>query len=402
MNFSRTTPSIKQRQRGAALMIMLVIMVMGIATFFVSSLSTVALQIQRDQKTSDALAQAKEALIAYAITSENTGSVNARPGNFPCPDTDAPGTSGYGDENAVPMCAAGSIGRLPWKTLGIPVLVDGDGEPLWYAISGNFRKSVGSIINSDTKGTLNVYDNSGISLLTPPGSEAVAIVFAPGKIVSLQVRNSASDQITASNYLDSGPSAINNSTINGPFIAANKTDTFNDRLMIVRARDFMPAIEKRVAKEVIAAFSKYMLDFGKYPYPANFSSGTCGGTCNSDSSVCRGLLPRAASTPAPTSMSDWSYAFPTWFFSNHWYQTIIYSAGTNRLASAPTGCNPNLLVGTAVTPALFFMSGTPLGSYTRPSFTSLSYYLEDTENNNGDDNYVIPSATSNDSLYSLP
>ncbi|MDD5181297.1 MAG: hypothetical protein PHT15_08570, partial [Gallionellaceae bacterium] len=49
------------RQRGAALMVMLVILVMGSAAFLVSSLSRSALQTERDQKTAEALAQAKEA-----------------------------------------------------------------------------------------------------------------------------------------------------------------------------------------------------------------------------------------------------------------------------------------------------------------------------------------------------
>ena len=55
----------QHKQHGAALLVMLVIMVLGAATFLASSLNRSALQIERDQKTSEALAQAKEALISF-------------------------------------------------------------------------------------------------------------------------------------------------------------------------------------------------------------------------------------------------------------------------------------------------------------------------------------------------
>src|SRR5882724_3636667 len=171
----------KNRQRGAALMIMMIILVVGVSAILVSSLNKPGLNTERTKITSDALGQAKQALIAYAVSN------NTRPGNLPCPDTDAPGTFGYGVAQG--SCSAGAIGRLPWKTLGITELVDDASEPLWYALSGNFR-TVSATINSDTLGTLLVYGNDGTTLLTTPGSEAVAVVFAPGVSVGSQQRNS--------------------------------------------------------------------------------------------------------------------------------------------------------------------------------------------------------------------
>lgn len=391
----------QHKQRGAALIIMLIIMVMGALTFLVSSLNSSALQINRDKITANALAQAKEALISYAISSENASGLTARPGNFPCPDTDAPGTTGYGDENT--SCAAGAIGRLPWKTLGIPELLDEAGEPLWYAISGNFRKSM-SIINSDTLGTLQVYDRDGSTLLTPPGSEAVAIVFAPGGIVGNQQRNTTANKTAASNYLDAA-NGRNNAITNGPFIAADKSDTFNDRLIIIRTRNFVPIIEKRVAKELGTILGNYRTANGVYPYPAPFNTCSSSSSCDSNNAICRGRLPYTA---AP---ADWggSYALPRtaggspWFAANRWYRVIYYSAGTNRLATAPPGCSTTLSVSGNGTAALFFMPGTPLGSGVRAyTNNNLSWYLEDTENQNMDDNYVTPTSNSNDQLYALP
>ena len=380
-------------------MVMLIIMVLGAATVLLSSLSSAALQINRDKINANALAQAKEALIGYAVTSENGSGTNARPGNFPCPDTDAPNTAGYGDENAVPTCVSGAIGRLPWETLGMPELLDGEGEPLWYAISGNFRKSA-TRINSDSRGTLLVYDRDGGTLLTPSGSEAVAIVFAPGGIIGDQKRNTAADKTAASNYLDTA-NGRNNATAGGAFIAASKTSAFNDRLIIVRARDFIPAIEKRVSKEVKAMLANYFADNGFYPYPAKFDGSCTGASCNtfSDINVCRGRLPKTALP------FDWqyNYSFPAWFFTNRWYHDIYYSAGANRLATAPPGCGATLNVSGNSTAALFFMPGTPLGSMVRtyPS-NNLSLYLEDAENRNMDDSYSTPAPNSNDRLHALP
>lgn len=270
----------QRKQRGVALLVMLVIMVLGAATFLVSSLSRPGLQIERDKKiSSDALLQtAKEALIAYAVSND------ARPGNLPCPDRDAPGDSGYG--NAEGSCSAGSgtaIGRLPWKTLGIPELVDAAGEPLWYALSNNFR-STASIINSDTQGTLNVYDADGTTLLTPSGSNAVAIVFSPGALIGGQSRSAISPALCpatgttippnqcASNYLDIGPNSRNNATAAGPFIAANESDTFNDRLLYITADQLLPPIEKRAGNELRNLLKTYYSSWGAYPFAAAFAN----------------------------------------------------------------------------------------------------------------------------------
>src|SRR5688572_20850283 len=85
-----------------------------------------------ERATANALAAAKTALIAYAVSrGEPTGT--ARPGELPCPDTDAPGSAGYGWANTPCRTTASLMGRIPWKTLGIPEPKDGVGETLWYA-----------------------------------------------------------------------------------------------------------------------------------------------------------------------------------------------------------------------------------------------------------------------------
>jgi len=395
---------LKTTQSGTALIILLVILVMGATTFLLSSLSSSALNNARQEKTAAALAQGKEALISYAINSENTGKSTARPGNFPCPDTDAPDTAGYGDEQSSCSTSGGTTtGRLPWKTLGIPELLDGDGEPLWYAVSDSFRKSA-TRINSDTRGTLLVYEHDGSTLFTSAGNEAVAIVFSPGSVIGTQQRNTTFDKKAVANYLES-LNGRNNATIGGPFIAASKNSLFNDGLMMIKTRDFMPIIEKRVAKELQTLLNNYYTDNGVYPYPVTFSSCKDNLTCTSNTNLCRGRFPYTA---LPV---DWggSYSLPStadgspWFAANRWYLVVYYSAGTARLATAPPGCSATLNISGNSTPALFFMPGTPTGGVTRtyPN-NNLSWYLEDIENQNMDDNYAAPTANSNDHLHTLP
>src|SRR3989338_2333922 len=102
----------KARQHGAALMLMLVIVVMGAATALVGSLSTTAVKNARQETTSIALAQAREALIGYAVSDGN------RPGELPCPDFNNDGMITLSDDYTGSNCKS-LIGRLPWITLKI-------------------------------------------------------------------------------------------------------------------------------------------------------------------------------------------------------------------------------------------------------------------------------------------
>lgn len=368
----RSTPL--QHQRGAVLLIMLIILIAGASAMLLRSLNSSTMRLEREKITADALAQAKEALIGYAVS-------NNTPGKLPCPENTA--SIGFPNEGQAQGSCSNSlpvIGRLPWRTLGLGDLRDGNGDKLWYVRSPGFEAAP---INSDTPAQLNV---DGIA------KSAVAIIFSVGAPINGQSRPvpTAGTPPVITQYLD-----LSNNDGDSSFVTTGSSDTFNDRLLLVTPDDLFQVVEKRIAKEVNTALANYLATNGVYPYPAKFSDATCGSTCISDPTVCRGRLPQTA---LPV---DWA-GMPTWFYLNHWYLTIMYSAGTGHLASAPVGCNATLVVSGNTTPALFFMSGSPLGAYSRPDFTNLSAYLEDAENSNADDNYVIPGTSSNDSLYKLP
>ncbi|MBI1174937.1 MAG: hypothetical protein GC139_06695 [Sideroxydans sp.] len=258
-------------------MIMLIILVLGAASLLVSSFNSSAVQIGRDKTTSAALAQAKEALIGYALTYADTHS-NTVPGYLPCPDIS--GTAGATGEGSSDTCGnqdVSSIGRLPWKTLSLEPLRDGYGECLWYAVSGTYKNNPKTaLMNWDNPGLLSVSDASGNTI-----SDVVAVVFAPGPPLSGDNRTPSGSaplcggNYTASNYLDSD-GTHNNSTVSG---TANATSNFysgtssqvNDRLIYITRQDIWNAMLKRndfmtTLKTMTERTAECIADYGRRNY----------------------------------------------------------------------------------------------------------------------------------------
>jgi hypothetical protein len=267
------------RSRGAALLILLAIVSAGVLFAFVAGLnrSSGDLARARAQKTTAALAQAKDALIAYAVTYKDThdnpgGGSYTVPGYLPCPD---PG--GGAEGVAAGNCGASLVsvmGRLPWRTLGLDALKDGSGECLWYAVSGTYKNNpngvsgsttTSNMMNWDTNGQFDVMDTNGTTFLagsaTDASADAVAVIFAPGAALSGQDRTPAAGttacggNYTAAAYLETA-NGINNSTLVTPsspakvtdtstFIAGTGSSTFNDQLIYITRADIWNAIKKR-------------------------------------------------------------------------------------------------------------------------------------------------------------
>lgn len=404
-------PTPRSRQQGYALIVFVALLTTAALTLAAKVVSNNAgNQITRDKITADALAQAREALIGRAATDNN------RPGTLPCPDNNNDGIADLLSGNNCPSY----IGRLPWRTLGLPDINDGSRERLWYALSNNFRDdNSAEPINSDTQGNRSVYDPNN-TLIT---DRAVAVVFSAGDALAGQRRETSINEVCTatgtslprnwcvSNYLDADTvHTLNNASQTGPYIAGRVLDTsgnlmVNDKLVVIQARDIMPIIEKRVASEVRTLLIAYFAANHYYPYPAPYSNAVCDHShCQGDTSLCRGRLPRSEAS----GNANWN--LPGWIRSNDWYRTIYYSVGKSSL-QFPTGitCSATLTVtGSGTVNAVFFTSGTPVGSITRPS-NSLSDYLEDSENRDGwsagaNDTYVPPtaSAVDRDRLITLP
>lgn len=263
------------RQHGAALMVMLVILIIGAAAILVNRLNSSTIKIARDNATAQALALAKDALIGYAASDSN------RPGELPCPDVNDDGKLTMGTDYSGSNCVS-PIGRLPWKTLGLPELRDSAGEHLWYAVSKAFWANGNSPINSDTQGNLTI---SG----TSTASNIIAIVFSPGNALSGQnhsVTQSAACATTgstvaanlcATNYLEG--SNANPSTVANPNTAYQTNaigNTFNDQMITISHDQLFAPVEKRIAREVKNCLDDYAAEpsntHHRYPWAALVSN----------------------------------------------------------------------------------------------------------------------------------
>ena len=336
MNSLRTTPTIIRRQRGAAFMVMLVIMIIGVTGMFVASLSSSALQVARSQNTADALAKAKDALIAYAVSDSN------RPGELPCPDFNNDGVSDINDYSGS-NCRS-LTGWLPWRTLGLPELRDANGDHLWYAVADPFHANGSVALNSDTlinnsTSMLTVIDGAtGTTLET----NVIAIVFSPGAVVSAETR-SATDSYASTlalNYLEGKNANTNTSTNpNTIFQTANDksiplpTPIVNDRLLTINYASLFPAVEMRIGREVKGCLDNYaLLSGGKYPWATPVNNTAFQGIVGT-------YFGRIPSAPVPTSdpnvigfilaLTNFQSALTNYIASNNsTTRTALYNAGS--------------------------------------------------------------------------
>lgn len=386
---------------------MVLLLGVGIAAFVYAMATPAKISLENEKKTFAALEQVKEALIGRAAAD------STRPGSFPCPDIDNDGVLTLGIDYGGGGTCTSNIGRLPWRTLGLPDLRDGSGERLWYALSINFQDASGTIITSDTLGTLTVYSNPGSTSATASTltTQAVAVIFAPGAALDTQDRSSSTTMSCtspsgtiarnrcASNYLDIavGPSGnIDNTTTNGPFIQAHPSTTFNDRLLVITAADLMPVVEQRVAREMMSLLRRYYSMVGSYPWADdNITPGS------STISVNRGRFPCNIALPLSWgNLSPLTPSLPTWLTngcgSNGWASVTYYA-----LATLP-GVTPLTVDGVPGTDVLLITPGAATAS---PRGAWPTAYFEDSENNNNNnDSYITPTSTAynRDRLYRYP
>lgn len=181
------------------MMVMLVIMIVGGAAFLVSALSSSAIKTTQLNNSAAALAQAKDALVGYALTYGDAHADKSY-GYFPCPDTDNDGSTNSNQSGT--QCASKNIpviGRLPWKSLGLPPLRDGHGECLWYAVSGTFKAVAGGYMNEpmnwDTLGQFTIQNTNGVTLAgSTPYTQPVAVIISGSSPLGTQSHPAGSGQ----------------------------------------------------------------------------------------------------------------------------------------------------------------------------------------------------------------
>jgi hypothetical protein len=259
------------KQSGAALLALLLVLVTASSYMLVTRLNESARLAEDYAATMKSLNLAKRALIGYAVTYHDVYSA----GNFgilPCPETNSSSEEG----NQSGTCGSrnvNSLGMLPWQTLGLSPLKDGNGQCLWYAVSGAFKggSTKAEMVNEDSTGTFQIIAADGSTVLagSTAASRPAAVIIAPGRALSHQSRApaegticgndyGANQYLTASAYLDAQypddpDSGIMNYSLSGTadavdqFIQASDLgdEDFNDVMVYITADDIFNAVKTR-------------------------------------------------------------------------------------------------------------------------------------------------------------
>jgi hypothetical protein len=280
--------SAHDRQQGAALLIMLLLLVLGGVALFSRNINGQLASASRTKANAAALAEAKEALLGYIVTYDA-----AHPGKFgflPCPDINATGSTAEGEAHET-NCGAryrSMLGRFPWRTIGIDPGRSKGGECLWYAVSGAWKAAGANepqLLNPDSSGQFRVLAADGSTLIagTTASERPVAVIIAPGPPIAGQTRATAASGVaqcggnfTAAGYLDNhAASGINNSNLSA---AADAIDDFinadpggatvNDQLIFITRSEIEDRLMRRtdVTAQLTAltsAVAKCVADYGK-------------------------------------------------------------------------------------------------------------------------------------------
>ncbi|MCZ6803747.1 MAG: hypothetical protein O7D86_07420 [Proteobacteria bacterium] len=239
----------RSHQRGAALLVMMMIFIIAASYALVTKLNANTREYLRRGSSLSVLNQAKAALIGYAVNYP-LDHAGKGPGRLPCPDTTDNGS-------AVPNCSGATTGRFPFKTQGLETedFRDHSGERLWYRVANNYRSYTvgGPKVNSELTGDFTVDSTSNI----------VAVIFAPGAPVGTQDR--ANDPLDVVNYLEDENADTND------IFTTQATGDFNDTLVTITRQELMSVVEKRVLGDVAEKLTDYQNNYGAYPWLSSFS-----------------------------------------------------------------------------------------------------------------------------------
>jgi hypothetical protein len=243
-------PTVPCRQRGAALLALASLLVLGTTWTLVAAVSSAAARSQA-QVTHNArvLAEAKAALVAW-VAMRALEAAEANPGRLPCPQ--AWGDVGSPNEGrAAAVCsAAPAMGWLPWRTLGLPALTDASGAQLWYVVSPGWHLPHGGAmlsLNSNTPGRLTLDGRRAVALLIAPGH---ALGSAPNaaQLAAGCVRR---DQLQAIRLPRAAPNPRDFvECYSGTAFSTAERQVSNDQVLAVTAADLLPALEAAIAQRI--------------------------------------------------------------------------------------------------------------------------------------------------------
>lgn len=347
-------PAIKQN--GAVIVLMMFLIGLAVSAYLIKSLNAASSQVRQDVKTYQALNNAKQSLISWAVSHKYY------PGQMPWPDR-----NGDGNYDGSSDCVAGAgtfqydylLGQLPSIPTTSPCFdpnnglfvysglstypglgqsfQDAHGNHLWYAVSRNlvydYEHSENPIINpgmlnaspaftpylrqggTQSYPWLRVLDRNGHLV----SDRVAAVIIAPGNPIGGQDRSALAPD--ASEFLDSfriGAAIYSNrayATANEDFVMGEDgrnvlaSDTtfqkpyyFNDKLVFITIDELMAALEKRAANEVRVGLKKYYDNKGYFPYAAGLNLTTNPYQCVKGN--LQGFLPIASASNYVCSCTD--------------------------------------------------------------------------------------------------
>ncbi len=399
-------------QQGAALLLFALIATVSLSAILLAGLnskSTVSPQV----KSLGVLQTAREALIGYALSFSDLNA-NRLPGYMPCPDIDGDGVADAPCGNA----GESAIGRLPWQTLGLPPLRDSAGECLWYAVSAAYKENPAAGLSADADGQFAIYDpNLAVKVGATALDQAIAVVFAPGRIVRSQVRSvtpnnrtecgstRTSDRVSrVVNYLEdrnginnnngtragalpgtpgsqSIPSGTAAAFIASPRFPEQDPADFNDTLTWVSRRELQRVYTRMqvwVGDQVRVCLLSYATaNSGIYPWPSVLS-GASSPDYGDDTSQRFGRIPADLSTTASLGFTGtWPGSCFTWTWWNDWRGHVFYTVDKSAAPSLTTGTM--VTIDAAASPLALVFAGRRSVSQSRSSNShkgDIANYLE--------------------------
>lgn len=307
------------RQRGAALLVFLLLFFVGSMSWLLAKGNTGALRRTLDDTTAAAMVEAKTALLGRAAQDDN------RPGSLTCPDTDDDGVANQIGGN----CTA-YIGRIPWKTLDIADIRDGWGERLWYALTPELR---------DNPAAQPINPQQVLQLSLDGTANYAALVFSAAPPLSNQ--NGRPSNAVA-DYLDGANSDGDLSYVSGPH-----SESFNDSVLTITREDVFRTVNMRIMAEIRGpddnapgapsrGLRRFFADNGMFPWADTDGDGYANGG--------------AVSGRPPYNELNLDAGTLAWLNANQWpnllsYQrnndnSVIISIGSSQMTVVPCPSSP--------------------------------------------------------------
>lgn len=289
-------------------MVFVVAIALTFSVYYFSSISLVSIRTDNQQKTQEALSQAKHALLNYAILRADLTDPSIQLGKYgylPCPAND------NGEGNSVGVCGAArenALGWFPWRSLGLPPLKDGSGDCLLYAVSSSYKfNPMAGMLNEDTNGMFQIVDEAGLTVTgAVPEDRVLAVVFSAGGALAGQNRiynanSECGDDINNfSAYLDviggiadnsmittgiedvvdqfvKADAVANNNVINDHFITISRDEVWQTMM----SRSDINESLRQVTEAVALCIAEYVNDASnvnkRFPWPATLNIAGAGG-----------------------------------------------------------------------------------------------------------------------------